>query len=314
MDSERTFREARRLTPEGQLMFEENVRQFYFKTTNSTQIYRHDFGDIHEHTHMTKPLACTYKQELVKHFKEYEEISRKYDDYLVSQRCDESSRERSSHNLIASSLQQQVSKAIEKLEAMLQTFDMEELNKIKSEQLTEIIQPPDAFREPSNIGVDRKSKCSRGSSHLSRQRAKVEVAKTRAKFAQEEVELMRKQTAIQADMKLLSVKRDIEEAECELRVLNENFDEDCAISEPNKEDVKRRTAEFILKQTDQNANTPKTQNLNVDAPTFKPAVVNQMPTATFTQTDACREFTQFIVKRTCCYHGSVNMMTHLVIS
>ncbi|CAG2227145.1 unnamed protein product [Mytilus edulis] len=110
---------------------------------------------------------------------------------------------------------------------------------------------------------------------------------------------MRKQTAIQADMKLLSVKRDIEEAECELRVLNDNFDEDCAISEPNKEDVQRRTAEFILKQTDQNANMPKTQNLNVDAPTFKPAVVNQMPTATFTQTDACREFTQFIVKKYC---------------
>ncbi|XP_063404237.1 uncharacterized protein LOC134687709 [Mytilus trossulus] len=297
MDSERTFREARRLTPEGQLMFEENVRQFTSKLRIQHRYIDMIFGDIHEHTHMTKPLACTYKQELMKHFKEYEEISRKYDDYLISQRCDESSRERSSHNLIASSLQQQVSKAIDKLEAMLQTFDMEELNKIKSEQLTEIIQPPDAFREPSNTGVDRKSNCSRGSSHLSRQRAKVEVAKTRAKFAQEEVELMRKQTAIQADMKLLSVKRDIEEAECELRVLNENFDEDCAISEPNKEDVKRRTAEFILKQTDQNANMPLTQNLNVDAPTFKPAVVNQMPTATFTQTDACREFTQFIVKK-----------------
>ncbi|VDI02926.1 Hypothetical predicted protein [Mytilus galloprovincialis] len=316
MDSERTFREARRLTPDGQLMFEENVRQFTSKLRIQHRYIDMIFGDIHEHTHMTKPLACTYKQELVKHFKEYEEISRKYDDYLVSQRCDESSRERSSHNLIASSLQQQVSKAIEKLEAMLQTFDMEELNKIKSEQLTEIIQPPDAFREPSNIGDDRKSKCSRGSSHLSRQRAKVEVAKTRAKFAQEEVELMRKQTAIQADMKLLSVKRDIEEAECELTVLNENFDEDCAISEPNKEDVQRRTAEFILKQTDQNANTPKTQNLNVDAPTFKPAVVNQMPTATFTQTDACREFTQFIVKKdllsrlysVCPVHGTSHIL------
>ncbi|CAC5370101.1 unnamed protein product [Mytilus coruscus] len=151
--------------------------------------------------------------------------------------------------MIASSIQYKVSIAIDNLEAMLQTFDMEELNKVKTEQLSEIIQPPDAFREPSNIGLDRKSRCSRGSSHLSRQRAKVEAAKTRAKFAQEEVELMRKQTAIQADMKLLSVKRDIEEAECELRVLNENFDDDCAISEPNKEDIQRRTAEFILKQT-----------------------------------------------------------------
>ncbi|CAC5370201.1 unnamed protein product [Mytilus coruscus] len=228
-------------------------------------------GDLHEHTQMTKTLACTYKQELMKHFKEYEEISRKYYDYLVSQRCDESSRERASHSMIASSIQYKVSIAIDNLEAMLQTFDMEELNKVKTEQLSEIIQPPDAFREPSNIGLDRKSRCSRGSSHLSRQRAKVEAAKTRAKFAQEEVELMRKQTAIQADMKLLSVKRDIEEAECELRVLNENFD-DCAISEPNKQDIQRRTAEFILKQTDQNDNTPLTQNLNVDAPTFIPAV------------------------------------------
>ncbi|CAC5370118.1 unnamed protein product [Mytilus coruscus] len=255
MDSERILREARRLTPEGQLVFEES-------------------------------------QELMKHLKEYEELSRKYDDYLVSQRCDESSRERASHSMIASSIRQ---KAIDNLETMLQAFDMEELHKVKTEQLSEIIQPSDAFREPSNIGLDRKSRCSRGSSHLSRQRAKVEAAKTRAKFAQEEGELMRKQTAIQADMKLL--KRDIEEAECELRVLNENFDDDCAISEPNKEDIQRRTAEFILKQTDQNDNTPLTQNLNVDAPTFIPAVVSQIPTTTFTQTDACREFTQFIVKK-----------------
>ncbi|CAC5370133.1 unnamed protein product [Mytilus coruscus] len=247
MDSERTLREARRLTSEGQLLFEESVRQFTSKLRFQHRHIDMIMGDLHEQTQMTKTLACTYKQELMKHFKEYEhdeEISRKYDDYLVSQRCDESSRERASHKL----------------------------NKVKTEQLSEIIQPPDAFREPSNIGLDRKSRCSRGSSHLSRKRAKVEAAKTRAKFVQEEVERMRKQTAIQADMKLLSMKRDIEEAECELRVLNENFDDDCAISEPNKEDIQRRTAEFILKQTDQNDNTPLTQNLNVDAPTFKPAV------------------------------------------
>ncbi|CAG2227129.1 unnamed protein product [Mytilus edulis] len=204
MDSERTLREARRLTPEGQLVFEENVRQFTSKLRIQHRYIDMILGDIHEHTQMTKPLACTYKQELMKHLKEYEEISRKYDDYLVSQRCDESSRERSSHSLISSSLQQQVvSKAIDNLEAMLQTFDMEELNKVKTEQLTQIIQPPDAFRGP--------------------QKAKVEAAKTRAKFAQEEVELMRKQTAIQADMKRLSVKHDIEEVDCELRVLNENL-------------------------------------------------------------------------------------------
>ncbi|CAC5382316.1 unnamed protein product [Mytilus coruscus] len=203
MDSERTLREARRLTPEGQLVFEESVRQFTSKLRIQHRYIDMIMGDVHEHTQVTKTLACTYKQELMKHLKEYEEISRKYDDYLVSQRCDESSRERASQSMIASSIRQKASIVIDNLETMLQAFDMKELHKVKTEQLSEVIQQPDAFREPSIIGLDRKSRCPRGSSHLSWQRAEVEAAK----FAQEEVELVRKQTTIQADMKLLSVSR-----------------------------------------------------------------------------------------------------------
>ena len=70
--------------------------------------------DIKEHPDMDRQLAITYKNELFKHFRAFEEISVKLDEYLRSQRSDESIREKELHTMIAAEVRRTVTTAIEK--------------------------------------------------------------------------------------------------------------------------------------------------------------------------------------------------------
>ena len=144
--------------------------------------------------------------------------------------------------------------------------------------------PPIPQRETEQ--KSQKSGSTSSSSLFVKQKMKLEAAKVRAKYAQEEAELIKSQASIQANLKILAVKHAVEEAEGELRALSEVCSDVDSLHSSQMDNVKeKRTAEFILQQGENN-NKCVQENLNVNAPEFYPK-----PSRTFTepsQTDECR--------------------------
>ncbi|XP_076045077.1 uncharacterized protein LOC143027605 [Oratosquilla oratoria] len=142
---------------------------------------------------------------------------------------------------------------------------------------------------PSMKGSSRRSVRSGRSSSTSvsvarKQRAKVETARIRVKFAEQEGQLMKEQAEMQAKFKVMTQQKELEEAEAELRHLGPDDDwETCSDWDQLKGTVATRTQLYVEQQggiVDVSASQKDLVGLNPESPVFKPCSdfrVNSQP-------------------------------------
>lgn len=85
---------------------------------------------------------------------------------------------------------------------------------------------------------------------LIKQQAELEAAKVRHKYIEQESEILLKKAALEDDLKLLTSKRDIDEAETKVKTIRNMLDEDLSDNSSNDSEVvqniiRRRTEEFV---------------------------------------------------------------------
>lgn len=120
-------------------------------------------------------------------------------------------------------------------------------------------------------------------SELARHRAKLEAAKMREKYLQQEYEMERQKAILDRDLKVLQCKREMEEAQIEmnsLEYLDEVSDEDFADKEHQnlKQVAQERVKEFVQQQSELKTGSEKREHnvvpnnitLSPTAPAFVP--------------------------------------------
>ena len=95
-----------------------------------------------------------------------------------------------------------------------------------------------------------RSKSSTASSNLIKHQANLEAAKVRHRYTERESEIMIKRAALEADLKLLNSKRDIDEAETKVKTIRDMLEEDADdefgnSSLVNQSIIRQRTEEFV---------------------------------------------------------------------
>ena len=137
-----------------------------------------------------------------------------------------------------------------------------------------------------------------GSSHLSaialKQRAKVEIARTKVKFANQEAQLLKEraeqealrqkeEVELQGKLKLLEHQRELEEAEAELKVYEEFSSEESNNSNSSQlQNTTRERTHFYLQQQQKLKfgkilTLDSVNALNPDSPEFQPLVTDVLP-------------------------------------
>lgn len=291
MDRRSTLRTTRQLTDKGKEAFETEVRSFSGKLRVEQRYIDIIVLDIKEQTVVEENLAKQFIEEIRKHFMAFKDISCQFYNFLCAQRTMEADRELSAHKVIALATEEKVFQVLEHLQEVIQSdYDVS-----TTEKKVTLKEDPPPIPQKETEQKSQKSGSTSSSSLFVKQKMKLEAAKVRAKYAQEEAELIKSQASIQANLKILAVKREVEEAEGELRALSEVCSDVDSLHSSQMDNVKeKRTAEFILQQGENN-NKCVQGNLNVNAPEFYPN-----PSRTFTepsQTDVCRQLTQFMMKK-----------------
>lgn len=136
-----------------------------------------------------------------KHLEYYELFSDKYVTYLRGHRTVESSNEEASHRLVRSSLCDKTAAFVNQLQSALP--------KMESSKAPSLVPSVTSGKSGSNqlIAV------------WMQHSANVDKAKARLKYAAEEAELIKQEAALKASRKLLTVKRELEEAESGLSAI-----------------------------------------------------------------------------------------------
>ncbi|XP_061166393.1 uncharacterized protein LOC133175314 [Saccostrea echinata] len=198
------LRQTRKMTAQGSQQFEESVLNF----TSKLSTIKRDIDRIISESEHVVDLAQSQQiiDSVQKLLEKYEVLSNNYEAFLKGHRTVESANEESSHRLIRSSLHAKTTAFIEQLQSALP--------KMESSMAPSFV--------PSHISGRS------GSSHLTavwmQHSANVEKAKARLKYAAEEAELIRQEAALKASRNLLTVKRELEEAESGLSAIRKVLD------------------------------------------------------------------------------------------
>ncbi|KAL5020692.1 hypothetical protein ScPMuIL_002224, partial [Solemya velum] len=174
-------------------------------------------------------------------FHDYERASSEFFNFLTSQRTEESDREKFAHTI---------------------TFDSVKV-KVK-ELLSELRKRVSPVKPKSSRPSSVKSRATSTSSVGSQQRArlKLEKAKLRQKYIDEECELAKRRTEIESDEKKLETKRDVEEAEIEVSILDEPSD-GRSESQVDSKLTQQRVESFVHEQNEYQQVEQQTQAFSV---------------------------------------------------
>lgn len=174
-------------------------------------------------------------------FHDYERASSEFFNFLTSQRTEESDREKLAHTI---------------------TFDSVKV-KVK-ELLSELRKRVSPVKPKSSRPSSVKSRATSTSSVGSQQRArlKLEKAKLRQKYIDEECELAKRRTEIESDEKKLETKRDVEEAEIEVSILDEPSD-GRSESQVDSKLTQQRVESFVHEQNEYQQVEQQTQAFSV---------------------------------------------------
>lgn len=211
------MRKSRSLTTLGNMYYEETVNNYTSKLLKVKQQITNIISTAEEGVDLIniKPIISDVQQLL----KEYDASAESYKHYLDNQRTVESANELSAQNLVSASLHNKVDDFIEHLKSLV--------SKLKS-----------ASVRSSNRSYRSKYSGSSKSSHLTamfmQHTVKVEEAKTRLKYAEEEAELIKQEAAIKASKALLTVKKELEEAQSGLGAIRKVLDFSQASSETSQ--------------------------------------------------------------------------------
>lgn len=191
------LRQTRKMTDLGFQQYEQSVSNFTSKLL-----------DIKETSTLSLPIRnvdLAQGQNIIdnihKHLEYYELLSDKYITYLRGHRTVESSNEEASHRLVRSSLCDKTAAFVNQLQSALP--------KMESSKAPSLV--------PSVISG--KSGSSQLTAVWMQHSANVEKAKARLKYAAEEAELIKQEAALKASRNLLTVKRELEEAESGLSAI-----------------------------------------------------------------------------------------------
>ncbi|XP_062614379.1 uncharacterized protein LOC134276120 [Saccostrea cucullata] len=191
------LRQSRNITSPAMEQFEERVNRYVFKLGNIKRDIDSIVTDMEENPVMNLDRAKTYKVSLNKYMLQYEKASAEYATFLQSQRHDASRREEASRSIIATSLHEKVTAVLKQLNSIL----------------------PDTRSHKSHSVYSHGSSSSRLTSVVLEHTAKVEEARMKLKYAEEEAELLRKEAEIKAAQRLLSVKKEFEAAQSSLTAI-----------------------------------------------------------------------------------------------
>lgn len=195
------LRESRSLTSLGLQQFESMVAKHVSKLSCIKRDIDSLIMDIDENPVMTFERAKIFKSSLTKLMLKYDKASAEFASYLQSQRHENSLREESSRSLINKTLQDKV--------------------RIVLKQLDDILPKPGSQKSERTYKTT-------SSSHLTavmlEHTAKVEEARARMRYAEEEAELMKKEADLKAARCVLTVKREYDAAQSSLRAIKRVFD------------------------------------------------------------------------------------------
>lgn len=195
------LRESRSLTSLGLQQFESMVAKHMSKLSCIKRDIDSLIMDIDENPVMTFERAKIFKSSLTKLMLKYDKASAEFASYLQSQRHENSLREESSRSLINKTLQDKV--------------------RIVLKQLDDILPKPGSQKSERTYKTT-------SSSHLTavmlEHTAKVEEARARMRYAEEEAELMKKEADLKAARCVLTVKREYDAAQSSLRAIKRVFD------------------------------------------------------------------------------------------
>lgn len=263
------------------------------------------------------------KTKLLEYFDTYEQESGKFSDYLLSARTLEAVNENVIQVSSLSELREIVNSASIELDARIpqQSVHEPELNELGASIPQQ--QSVKELKLDSQSLVSKRSarsNISKSSSFYVQQKAKLEAAKVRQKYVEQECLLAQQRADIEVNMKLLQSKRDIEEAECELKVLDQCFDDhDRRSSEVELIPTKRerveqyieqqhpisrsvdhkqilRTHEPVLPALVTHTKPPHVGRLNSNAPDFVPHIAPD-PSPQTGQIQLCREISKFLMRK-----------------
>ncbi|XP_062599341.1 uncharacterized protein LOC134260821 [Saccostrea cucullata] len=196
--------QSRNITSPAMEQFEERVNRYVFILGNIKRDIDSIIMDMEENPVMNFDRAKTYKVSLNKYMLQYEKASAEYATFLQNQRHETSRREEASRSIIATSLHEKVTAVLKQSNSIL----------------------PDTRSDKSQSLYSHGSLSSHLTSVVLQHTAKVEEARMKLKYAEEEVELLRKEAEIKAAQCLLSVKKELEAAQSSLTAIKKCLEYD----------------------------------------------------------------------------------------
>lgn len=192
------LRQTRKMTDLGFQQYEQSVSNF---TSKLLDIKRNIDSIIANTKHVDLAQGQNIIDNIHKHLEYYELLSDKYVTYLRGHRTVESSNEEASHRLVRSSLCDKTAAFVNQLQSALPKME--------------------PSKAPSLVPsvISGKSGSSQLTAVWMQHSANVEKAKARLKYAAEEAELIKQEAALKASRNLLTVKRELEEAESGLSAI-----------------------------------------------------------------------------------------------
>ncbi|XP_052089785.1 uncharacterized protein LOC127726448 [Mytilus californianus] len=322
--SERELRTSRTLTSDGDHLFQQsNERHQYIIRT-----IRRDIDaiilDVEDNPVVDLSTASTYRDEISKLSEKFEKEANTYFDFLKSYRTKESEIEHASFKVSFYALKAKISVVKQHLSELLPS---------RSKQDSErTLKSRSSHHSSRHTGSTRNSSLS-AQSEILKQTVKLETAKTRLKYAKEEAELLHREATLKAERNVLSMKREVDEAESGLQAVKKalNYDPNDygesyeppiianpvvqyadvdRISErkyrsskvPDTHNItERRTAEFVEQQRSQHAshlteNDFQANSVNIPVHSLGPLNPTARPFVP-TQRNEAQELAKFMVKK-----------------
>ncbi|CAC5415381.1 unnamed protein product [Mytilus coruscus] len=217
--SERELRTSRTLTSEGDHLFQQsNERHQYIIRTIKRDIDA-IILDVEDNPVVDLSIASTYRDEISKLSDKFEKEANTYFDFLKSYRTKESEIEHASFKMSFYALKAKIS-------VVKQHFS--ELLPRRSKQESErTIKSHSSNHNSRHSGSTRNSSLSAQSkSEILKQTVKLETTKTRLKYAKEEADLLHREATLKAERNVLSMKRELDEAQSGLQAVKKalNYD------------------------------------------------------------------------------------------
>ncbi|CAC5377280.1 unnamed protein product [Mytilus coruscus] len=205
------------LTSDGDHLFQQSNERHQYSIRTIKRDTDAIILDVEDNPVVDLSTASMYRDEIQKLSEKFEKVANTYFDFLKSYRTKESEIEHASFKVSFYALKAKISVVKQHLSELLPS---------RSKQDSErTLKSRSSHHSSRHIGSTRNSSLS-AQSEILKQTVKLETAKTRLKYAKEEAELFHREATLKAERKVLSMKREVDEAESGLQAVKKalNYD------------------------------------------------------------------------------------------